>query len=277
LNSQGILCQFHAMKKVALTRLLLLALLVPASQALAESAKRELLLVGGGQRPEGAMERFVRAAGGSQAEILVITWATEDPAQAFESLRADFLPHDPAKVIEAERRPLQPPACRHLLAQLHDATAVFFSGGDQNKIMEALGQCPAGEPLRALHTDGMPIGGTSAGTAVISALMFSGRPGELVSGQGLLSGTILDTHFLRRHRESRLAEAVLAHRELVGIGIDEDNAVWMEDGVYGRAIGPAPLTVMQFNDKTGRVETDIIRPGKAFKLPPSLRPRLPRR
>ena len=66
----------------------------------------------------------------------------------------------------------------------------------------------------------MIVGGETADLTVVRAGSV-----ELVDGLGLMPGTIVDQHFLKRQRFNRLLSAVLAHPDLVGIGIDEKTAI----------------------------------------------------
>ncbi|MCX2583390.1 cyanophycinase [Pedobacter sp. MR22-3] len=97
----------------------------------------------------------------------------------------------------------------------------------------------------ALHKackNGSTIAGTSAGAAVMSKYMITGKQLldtaykeafnklrdkniEFSPGLGLLENTIIDQHFLKRNRYSRLISALAAHPDLVCVGIDESTAI----------------------------------------------------
>ena len=63
------------------------------------------MIVGGGDRPESAMAKFVEWAGGAKANILVIPWATEEPQESFEYLKKDLVTFNPAVIALAPARP----------------------------------------------------------------------------------------------------------------------------------------------------------------------------
>jgi len=132
------------------------------------------------------------------------------------------------------------PAGDAALPLLRGATGVFLAGGDQVRLMRALRGTPLLAELRRRHADGVVVGGTSAGAAVMGALMITGddagasgapwstiRAGRVVvvDGLSLLAGAVVDQHFTARRRHNRLLSVVLEHPTLVGVGIDEETAV----------------------------------------------------
>src|SRR4030095_15845864 len=103
-------------------------LLMAASAA---SAEERLVLMGGGDRPPAALARFMEWAGGHRARILVVTWASSEPAQSYASIQEDFAPYRPERIELAPGAPLGSGAKSDLQRQLAWATGVFFGGGDQ--------------------------------------------------------------------------------------------------------------------------------------------------
>lgn len=201
------------------------------------------------------MRRFVDAAGGaSAARILVITWASSQPERIFAVWAEELAPFiERSRLEEAERAPLADRA--RFLAQLVRSTALFFTGGDQSRIMQVLSSDPeVAQTIRTLYRRGIPIGGTSAGAAVLSSLMFTGREDPavidpaatgLAEGFGLVSNVLFDTHFLRRQRENRLFGAVLGNPSFLGVGIDENTALWIKDDRLAEVMGPTQVMVVR--------------------------------
>jgi hypothetical protein len=83
------------------------------------------------------------------------------------------------------------------------------------------------QSLRQLFQRGGAIGGISAGAAVMSPVMIrgGGHEPETGPGFGLLPGTVIDQHFLKRGRQDRLLRVLASNPGLVGIGIDEGAAL----------------------------------------------------
>jgi len=69
-------------------------------------SQQRLLVIGGGERPPEAMKKFVEWSGGAKSRILVITWASGLPDEAFESLEKGFLAANAGLVEHAPVRPL---------------------------------------------------------------------------------------------------------------------------------------------------------------------------
>jgi cyanophycinase len=223
---------------------LLVALLLVAAPVLARP-HRHLVLIGGGVRPAAALSRFVEWGGGARAHILVVAWATEQPAETLAGLQKD-LPGLQLYVAATERV--------EFLRQLQGASAVYFTGGDQKRIMRVLQDPEMLKALRACYRDGTAFAGTSAGTAVMSQLMLEGEgnfevvaAGSVVTGPGLgllPANVVVDQHFIKRQRENRLFSVVMTHPGLRGIGIDEGTALLVTDDHEAEVVGPTQVLVV---------------------------------
>ncbi|HNG96186.1 MAG TPA: cyanophycinase, partial [Acidobacteriota bacterium] len=166
-------------------------------------AGERLVLVGGGKRPVQAVARFVDWAGGSEARIVIIPWASGEPQESYDALAKEINEHHPAAVECAPFAPLTAESKARFLAQLKTAGGVFFTGGDQSRIMDVLADATLLAELRHRYTEGTVFGGTSAGTAIMSRIMLTGDGdfevidgGKVVTreGLGLLPNTIVDQH-----------------------------------------------------------------------------------
>ena len=153
------------------------------------------------------------------------------------------------------------------------ATGVFFSGGDQARVMDALADPSLLAAVRSRHAEGVVYGGTSAGTAIMSAIMITGDGDFTVidaakvdvrPGLGLLEGAIVDQHFVKRQRENRLFGLVIAHPQERGIGIDEDTALLVE-GREAEVVGSGPVVVVDAKGPD-RLEVRLLRPGQKLDL-----------
>ena len=118
-------------------------------------------------------------------------------------------------------------------AAIERATIIWIPGGSQSRFMEAIAGTGLADVIRRRHRAGAVVGGTSAGAAVLSAVMITGdsdlksvAAGKTATADGLAlwPEVIVDQHFLRRQRVNRLIAAVLDRPALVGIGIDEGTA-----------------------------------------------------
>lgn len=244
--------------------LLLLLLAAPSCAAVPR-----LVLVGGGERPPAALERFVAWAGGPKARIVVVPWASSEPEAAAGAL-IEELKVFPSAALDAAP---STSSAREFERLLSSATGVFFTGGDQVTLMKAVDALGLGDRFRALSKAGVVFGGTSAGTAVMSPLMITGDgdftkldPLQVATapGLGLLPGTLVDQHFLKRQRQNRLFGLISAHRELLGLGVDEDTALLI-DGTRAECVGAtAVMTVRSVGPGAWSVE--LIPAGALYDL-----------
>ena len=110
---------------------------------------------------------------------------------------------------------------------IRTADCIMFSGGDQSRIVEIIGGTSI---ARILHerflNEPIVMAGTSAGAMAMSSDMISGGSSteallkgsvRMLDGMDFIPGLIIDSHFIRRGRFGRLAEAVARHPELLGL------------------------------------------------------------
>jgi cyanophycinase len=254
----------HALLVAAVT-------LLPASAFAAE----RLVLVGGGDMPARAKERFVEWSGGPTARILVILWSTSEPGSSFKWIREELSPLGPASIEAAPLAPLKVKSRARFLAQLEEATGVFFSGGDQSRVMDVLKDDELLAALRARFHAGVVFGGTSAGCAVMSSPMITGDgdftvvDGDKVvtrEGLGFLPGAIVDQHFLKRQRENRLFGLILKQPATLGIGVDEGTALLVEDARHAEVVGTGQVMIVDGLHEPGALLLRLFPNGSRIDL-----------
>jgi len=125
--------------------------------------------------------------------------------------------------------------------RIESAKTVFFTGGDQDKICNALKGKAINKLLKEKYNteNDFIIAGTSAGAMCIPETMISeAENGEAIvendicldPGLGFIGNCIVDTHFVHRGRFGRLAHAVMLNQQCWGIGLGEDTALLIEEG-----------------------------------------------
>jgi cyanophycinase len=150
-----------------------------------------------------------------------------------------------------------------VLAALTHAEAIFIAGGDQSSYVKLWQGTPLNTELNAAAARGVPVGGTSAGNAILAQFAFSALYGTVLSKGALadcfnkritidegflnvnplLAATITDDHFVTRNRMGRLVTFLArivqsgAAAEAFGIALDEHTAFLMEPGGAGRVVG----------------------------------------
>ena len=241
-------------------------------------AAQKLMLVGGGNTPTKALNRFMSWSGGTAAEVLIIPWNTDTPDDCFTDQKTQLAPYHPAAVLEAPAGATMgtPASKSQFLASLAQATGVFFCGGDQTLGMAAMADAEVVDSLRKKYDQGTPFGGTSAGTAIMSQIMITGAgdPTSLGSqatitapGLGLLpAGVIVDQHFVKRQRENRLISLILQHRDQLGVGIDQDNALMVKDNRFAEAVGPTEIMTIEAEALSEKLIIGLLHDGEHYDL-----------
>jgi len=263
--------------------LLLLILLAPTA-SWAEPGN--LFLVGGGERGATLSGKFIELAGGKDALIVIVPTASEEADTGARYVR-EFKACGCTRVraltlgtrAQAQRGAWEP--------LLREAQGIWFTGGDQSKLMRVIGGTPFEAAVRAAYARGATVGGTSAGTACQSSLMLTGNaPPDVIrddsralgTGIGLFRGVILDQHFVKRQRLNRLLAVVAMHPDHVGVGIDESTALWRKPDGTLEVLG---LGVVVIVDATAAqvkragagalgardVRVHLLLPGETYRLP----------
>lgn len=211
--------------------------------------------VGGAEKktPESRiLRRFVELCGGASARIAIIPTASElrDTGTRYERIFADL------GVAQARSLPFLERADAsnaELLGGLHEATGVFISGGNQLRLSTILGGTDAARALRRMNASGVHVAGTSAGAGFISEHMIAGGKGgatphvgmvTLAPGLGLTNRVVVDQHFRQRDRIGRLLTAVSYNPFMVGLGLDEDTAVFIGPDDRLEVVGSGAVTVV---------------------------------
>jgi len=240
-----------------------------------------LVLVGGGIYSPEAMSQFTKWGGGSTGDYLIVSWATKNPQVALQRISQALVPFQPKSIQAAPSFEEMTSQKEKFLEQLQQSTGVFFTGGSQNRIMSVLADQEILGAIRRAFDRGTVIGGSSAGTAIMSRLMFTGAGNftqidptgiVLAPGLGLLPGVVIDTHFLKRERENRLLSALSQTPEKIGIGIDEGCALAIEEGNKARVVGPGKVMVLVRQGSAKQFALQLLSQGDSVDLTPASPP-----
>lgn len=220
-----------------------------------------LLLSGGGGDVEEAFRWFLGKAG--HGDVVVLRASGSDGYNKYlpEVAGINSVRSFVTKSREASSDPV-------LLKQMASAEAVFLAGGDQWNYISRWKDTPLGRALDAAYQRGVPVGGTSAGLAVLGQYAFSAQFDTVTSDEALadpfhqkvtiesdflhfgpMKDWITDSHFGRRDRMGRLL-VWLARLQEQGassaraIGIDEATAVLVDPAASARVVGKGAAYVV---------------------------------
>lgn len=259
----------------------LLSMLLPGlnSRAAAEELTSQfsgirgsLVICGGGKLPEQIFEEFMELGGSSRARMVVIpTASVVADSPELDSHMDVWRQRRPASFSVLHTRSRETADLPEFSQALLEATAVWFIGGDQNHLTSAYLGTLVEQRLKELLDRGGVIGGTSAGAAIMSPTMISGTRDRqrtqpvLDAGFGFLPGCVVDQHFVKRNREPRLRNALLARPGHVGIGIDEGTAL-VVSGRSLRIVGESCVKLYR-PETGGRAElVETLNPGATSDL-----------
>ena len=67
---------------------------------------------------------------------------------------------------------------------------------------------------------------------------------KITSGLGIIDNCIIDTHFVKRGRFGRLAQAIIMNPSYMGIGLGEDTALIIKKGNQAECRGSGMVTII---------------------------------
>ncbi|MBP5974663.1 cyanophycinase [Brasilonema sp. CT11] len=221
----------------------------------ASDIRRQLVIIGGAEDKEGdcqILREFVRYAGGTKAKIVIMTAATELPREVGENYIRVFerLGAEDVRILDTETR--EDGSSSTALAAINKATGIFFTGGDQARITSILKDTEVDAAIHQRFSEGIVVGGTSAGAAVMPDVMIVEGDSEtnprmeivdLGPGLAFLPGVVIDQHFSQRGRLGRLVAALVQQPAVLGFGIDENTAMVVTDNQF-EVVGQGCVTVV---------------------------------
>jgi len=222
------------------------------------SRKGTLIIIGGAEKKNGheraILEEVAKAA--RTKPVVLLTVATQEPEETAKTYRKVFHELGLKKVHVLDIRERADALEKKNLKLIEDAGVVFMTGGDQLRITSQIGDSDVFQTMQQLFKQGGTIAGTSAGAAAMSETMIlSGKSDEsseisslgLAPGLGFVSDLVIDSHFAERGRIGRLLGAVTQNPKNLGLGIDEDTAIVLDNNHF-RVIGSGAVYVVDGTD-----------------------------
>ncbi|NMA34867.1 MAG: cyanophycinase [Clostridiaceae bacterium] len=219
-----------------------------------------LIIIGGAEDKTGEcliLKSFVNLSGASEANIVIITTATEKSVESGGQYKSLFTGLGAGKVSFLDINTRDDAESEQNARLIAEATGIFFTGGDQLRITSILGGTKVYEVLHHAYKSGAVVAGTSAGASAMSRTMIvDGNDNDparkctlkMAPGLGLLDMALIDQHFHQRGRIGRLLCGVAENPSILGIGIDEDTAVRVFPDDHFEVIGSNSVTVVDGRD-----------------------------
>jgi cyanophycinase len=179
--------------------------------------------------------------------IEVITTASESPKETGETYRRAFDKIGNTTVQFMHIRTREQAEDKQYIQRLKESHIIFFAGGDQLRITSMLGGTVFLKTIiNKYYTEDCIVAGTSAGaTAMSQTMIYDGESSEaltkgsvkVTAGLGLIQNVVIDSHFIKRGRFSRLMEIITSNPGHTGIGLGEDTGIIIRKGWLIEAIG----------------------------------------
>jgi len=207
----------------------------------------------------GILNRIVEESGGTHAKIEVITTASMIPFEVGENYIDAFGKIGCVDVSVMHIRNRADAANTEYLDRIKNCNTVMFSGGNQLRLSTIFG----GTAFLAIILERYQqdadfiIAGTSAGAMAMSnTMIYEGNAAKahlkgevkITTGLGCMDDVIIDSHFEKRGRFGRLAQAVATNPSCIGIGLGEDTGMLITEGNKLEAIGSGCVIIIDGHD-----------------------------
>ena len=235
-----------------------------------------LALMGGGGAVDAAYRFIATHAGGGH--ILILRAVSDDSFDPTDGDIDDSFLHTWGPVTSAQTivfHNREAAFDTRVVAALHGADGIFLAGGDQGNYLRYWKGTPVQTALNEHVAANRPIGGSSAGLAILGRYSYTCLDGNSMESKNALAdpfntsmtlesdflhyrwmeNVMTDTHFSARHRLGRLITFVarfnadLPGAKTFGIGVDEKTAVLVGADGIGRiaagSVGSAWLVMPQ--------------------------------
>lgn len=212
-----------------------------------------LMLMGGGKWPHKAFAWF--AAKGGHGHFVILRASGEDDMQRELYTEVGGVASVQTLVFHNREAASDP----QVLEIVRHADGIFIAGGDQSNYVNFWKGTPLNVALNQHVEHGKPIGGTSAGLAILGAYAYGAMDGGSITSKEAMRDplgkamtlvgdfmhlpnmqrVITDTHFHVRDRLGRLISFVAnlrhaGHADVVGLGVDQDAALCVDGHGIGR-------------------------------------------
>lgn len=211
---------------------------------------------------ESVLMEFIKCCKGKHPKIELITTAGEEDVEGtYREYAAYFKKLGAGEVGHMHHEQRDELNTEELTERIKKANGIFFAGGDQLKLTSIYGGTQFLTELKKAYLfHNMAIGGTSAGAMALSTpMIFNGTGDEemiaagvkVTTGFEFLKDVCIDTHFVHRGRFVRMAQVIATNPACIGIGIEEDTAIIITNGVEGRVSGSGVIIIIDGNNSRG--------------------------
>ena len=204
------------------------------------------------------LRRFVEEAGGPSSRIEIVTTASMIPYEVGENYLDAYGKIGCTNVDVMHIRKRQDVMIEENLERIRQCDAVMFSGGNQMRLSSTYGGTEFLDIIKQRYlNENFVIAGTSAGAMAMSnTMIYEGNAArahlkgevKMTTGLGFIDSVIIDSHFEKRGRFGRLAQAVATNPSCIGVGLGEDTGMLITNGNKMEAIGSGLVVIVDGHD-----------------------------
>jgi cyanophycinase len=222
------------------------------------------------------MKYFVNSLKGSDPMVAVVPTASTEPEGIAQDYINEFNKLGVKRVEVLDIRTRKDASKKEFCEMVERAAGIMFTGGDQLRLTSILGGTPVLQLIKERYTydEKFIIAGTSAGaTAMSTPMIYEGETQggyikgdvRITTGLEFLKNVAIDTHFIQRGRMVRVSQCIATNPGCIGIGLEEDTAICVSNGVEIKVLGSGLVTVV---DGMGITDTNIyeIDTGEPFSI-----------
>lgn len=202
----------------------------------------------------GILKSIVNVIGRNDARIEVVTTASQIPDEVGENYIDAFAKLGCLNVGHMKIRNREDAMQMEYFKRLQTCDALMFSGGNQLRLTSIFGGTEFLELLiQRYWNEPFVIAGTSAGAMAMSnTMIYQGNASnahlkgevKITTGLAFIKDVIIDSHFNKRGRFPRLAQAVASNPSAIGIGLGEDTGIIITKGYEMEAIGSGAVVII---------------------------------
>ena len=214
-------------------------------------------LMGGGTDVDALFTWMGERAGGGDFVVI-----RASGADGYNQYVFDLAPFDSVETLVLKNRAAS--SDTFVIEKIRNADALFIAGGDQSNYVNQWKGTPVEAAIHELAARGVPIGGTSAGTAILSEFVYSAQRKSATSAEALadpfnpditldrdflilphMDRIITDQHLIERDRLGRtltFMARIVADGwalESKAIAIDRETAVLVDDDGHATIVANA--------------------------------------
>ncbi len=233
-----------------------------------------LMLASGDATAPAVAERFIQAAGGPDARLVVVATAEREPPSEDEAL--GWLKAAGARNVQLAYACDRSEALRPAMLKLFsEAQGIWFTGGRPYRLVDAYLDSEAEKLFHNVLERGGVIGGTDAGARIQASSLVRGSPLEsseiaaegYENGFGFFRDVAIEDHFGEPQRYDAMARLKRGRPGLIGLGIGADTALVVH-GNQLEVLGPHEVAIFDHRDapRDAQAGYELLHAGERYDL-----------